>query len=100
MKDKILKLNDRLEELNKELSNPEIHNDQKRFKELSREQNELSKIMEIGEPYLKVLNDYEGNKATNRFGRTHGDSLFQFLRGPCKATHQDRGGLCIARVME
>lgn len=63
MKDKILKLNERLEELNKELSDPEIHNDQKRFKELSREHNELSKIIEIGEPYLKVLNDYEGNKA-------------------------------------
>jgi len=62
MKDKILKLKDRLNELNKELSSPEIHNDQKRFMEVSREHNEISKVMEIGESYLKVLSDFEGNQ--------------------------------------
>ncbi len=62
MKDKILKLKDRLNELNKELSSPDIHSDQKRYMEVSREHSEISKVMEIGESYLKALSDFEGNQ--------------------------------------
>lgn len=62
MKDKILKLIDRLNKLNAELSAPGVHADPKRFRELSREHNELSKVLEIGEPYLSALKNYEGNK--------------------------------------
>jgi peptide chain release factor 1 len=62
MKDKIKSLQERLSELDTQLSQPDIHSDQKRYKDLSREHSDISKIMEIGEPYLKVLHNYEGNK--------------------------------------
>jgi peptide chain release factor 1 len=62
MKEKILKLQERLEELNKELSDPNVFNDQKRYRELSREHNELNKILEVGTPYLKALQSLEENK--------------------------------------
>ena len=63
MKDKILHLIDRLNQLNEELSSPDVHSDQKRYRELSRENNDISKVLEIGEPYLKALNNFEGNQA-------------------------------------
>ncbi len=63
MKDKILSLQKRLEELNKALSDPAIFNDHQRYRELSREHSELSKILEIGIPYLKALQALEENKA-------------------------------------
>ena len=62
MKDKIERLNIRLNELNEALSNPEIHNDLQKFKDVSREQNDLSSIMETGTTYLKVLQDFHGNQ--------------------------------------
>jgi peptide chain release factor 1 len=62
MKKKIRSLQDKLTELNVALSQPDAHLDQMRFKELSREHSDISKIMEIGEPYLKAINNYEGNK--------------------------------------
>jgi peptide chain release factor 1 len=62
MKDKIISLKNRLVTLNKALSQPDIHSEPKKFKELSREHSDISKIMELGEPYLKVLNNYSGNK--------------------------------------
>ncbi len=63
MKTKIEKLNKRLNELNLLLSDPEIHNDMKKFQDVSREQNDLAKIMETGTEYLKTLHDFEGNAA-------------------------------------
>ena len=63
MKDKILSLSNRLNDLNDQLADPNVHQDQKKYQDLAREHSELTKIMEIGEPYLKVMNDYEGNKA-------------------------------------
>ncbi|HHJ52894.1 MAG TPA: peptide chain release factor 1 [Caldithrix abyssi] len=62
MKEKIEKLKTRLEELNQALSSPDIMSDQKRYRDISREHSEISKIMEVGEPYLKALNDLEGNR--------------------------------------
>jgi len=61
MKDKITNLLERLTELNNELSQPKIHSDQKKFRDLSREHSDISKIMVVGEPYLTVLNNFEGN---------------------------------------
>ncbi|MEJ2054663.1 MAG: peptide chain release factor 1 [Calditrichaceae bacterium] len=66
MKDKILHLINRLNELNQELSKPDVHSDQKRYRDLSREHSDISKILEAGEPYLKALKNYEGNKAIIR----------------------------------
>ena len=63
MKDKILHLIDRLDKLNEKLSTPDVHSDPKRYRELSREHSDISKIIEVGEPYLKALNNYEGNEA-------------------------------------
>jgi peptide chain release factor 1 len=62
MKDKIQAIQDRLTKLNAELSDPQVHSDQRKYRDLSREHNELSKIMEQGEPYLEVLKNYEGNQ--------------------------------------
>ena len=66
MKDKILHLIERLNKLNQQLSAPDVHSDQKRYRELSREHSDISKILEVGEPYVKALNNYEGNKAIIR----------------------------------
>ncbi len=63
MKEKILSLQQRLEELNRELSDPNVFNDQNRYKQLSREHSELSKILEVGTPYLEALEAFEENKA-------------------------------------
>lgn len=62
MKDKVIKYKYRLDELDKLLSSPDILSDQSSFRDLSREHNEISKILEVGLTYLKVLSDYEGNK--------------------------------------
>jgi peptide chain release factor 1 len=61
MKDKILNLQKKLDELNNELSQPDVHSDPKRYKDLSREHSDISKILEVGDPYLKILNNYMGN---------------------------------------
>jgi len=66
MKDKIEKLENRLKELNEALSSPDVHKDQDRFRKLSRENSEISKILEVGTPYLKILNDFEENEAILR----------------------------------
>ena len=63
MKEKIINLQKRLEELNKELSDPKVFNDQSRYRQLSREHSELSKILEVGGPYLQALQAFEENKA-------------------------------------
>lgn len=63
MKKKIERLNARLDELNRLMADPEIHNDMNTFQEVSREQNDLAKIMETGAEYLKTLHDFNGNAA-------------------------------------
>ncbi|NOX90586.1 MAG: peptide chain release factor 1 [Calditrichaeota bacterium] len=63
MKNKIIKLKERLEELNRQLSEPDVFNDQRKYRELTREHSELSKILDVGIPYLKALESYEENKA-------------------------------------
>jgi peptide chain release factor 1 len=61
MRDRIEKLMERFDELNKELADPSVFGDQKRFQDLSRENRELEKILDTGKLYLKVLDDYTGN---------------------------------------
>ncbi len=68
MQEKIEKMLNRLDELEQALSQPDVFNDQKRYKELSREHREVTKIMEVGRPYLKAVSDYEGNLAIIRDG--------------------------------
>ncbi len=62
MKEKIKLLAERLDELSKEMSDPGVHSDQKRYRDLAREYRELEKIMDVGEKYLKILKNYEGNQ--------------------------------------
>lgn len=62
MKEKIEKLNQRLTDLNQILADPNIHSDLQKFKEVSREQSELSGIMETGNLYLKLVAEFEGNQ--------------------------------------
>ncbi len=61
MKDKVLKLFDKYDKLSEELSDPAIFNDQQRYKKVSVEHNELTNILKVGKPYVKALNDLEGN---------------------------------------
>ena len=61
MKEKIQNIKSQLDKLNNQLSQPDIVNDQTKFKELSRKHSELSKIMEVGDEYLRFVNNYEGN---------------------------------------
>lgn len=63
MKDKIINLKEQLNALNEALADPSIHSDPKRYRDTAREHSELSRIIEVGDQYLKVLHDYEGNKA-------------------------------------
>jgi len=62
MQKKIEKYKSRLSELDIALSQPDVHSDQQKFKTLSREHNEISKILEIGIPYLDTLKNLEGNQ--------------------------------------
>jgi len=62
MKEKILKLIDRFNRLNEELSQPGVFADQNKYKALSREHREVSRILKIGEPYLQALRNFEGNE--------------------------------------
>jgi peptide chain release factor 1 len=62
MKDKILHLIERFNHLNDELSQPGVFADQNKYKALSREHREISRILKIGEPYLQALKDFEGNE--------------------------------------
>ncbi len=62
MKDKVVNIQERLSRLNEELSDPKVHSDQNKFRELSREHSELTKIMDTGEPYLSALKNFSGNQ--------------------------------------
>ncbi len=62
MKEKIIQLQERLKELDKRLSDPEIFNNQSEYREVSREHSEISKILEVGTPYLKALTALEENR--------------------------------------
>jgi len=60
--EKLEKLSERYRKLDEELSKPEVLQDIKRYKELSKEHKELSEIYETYEEYKKVVEDLKGAK--------------------------------------
>ena len=57
MKQKLETILERYRSLNEELSDPEIGNDLKRFKTVSREYKQLTPLAEAAEKYIKICND-------------------------------------------
>ncbi len=62
MLDKLEGIKARFEELGVALSNPEIVNDNKKYKQLSKEYRSLEKIVNVRNEYAKLLHDMEFNK--------------------------------------
>ncbi|KAA9041865.1 peptide chain release factor 1 [Ginsengibacter hankyongi] len=62
MLDKLEGIKARFEELGVALSNPEIVNDNRKYKQLSKEYRSLEKIVDVRNEYAKVLDDIEFNK--------------------------------------
>lgn len=62
MLDKLEGIKARFEELGIALSNPEIVNDNRKYKQLSKEYRSLEKIVNVRNEYAKVLDDIEFNK--------------------------------------
>ena len=62
MLDKLEAIKARFEELGVALSNPEIVNDNRKYKQLSKEYRSLEKIVNVRNEYAKVLDDIDFNK--------------------------------------
>ncbi len=62
MLDKLEAINARFNELGVALSNPEIVNDNKKYRQLSKEYRSLEKIVNVRNQYAKVLDDIDFNK--------------------------------------
>jgi peptide chain release factor 1 len=62
MLDKLEAIKARFEELGVALSNPEIVNDNRKYKRLSKEYRSLEKIVNVRNEYAKILDDIEFNK--------------------------------------
>jgi peptide chain release factor 1 len=62
MKDKLESILNRYNEVSDSLSDPEVANDLKRYKEASQELKRLSQVVEVAKNYLKILSDYTSNK--------------------------------------
>ncbi len=62
MKEKLLSIIERFNEVNDALSNPDVINDVKRYKSLSRDRKMLLPVKELGERYLKMQADLESTK--------------------------------------
>ena len=62
MLEKLEAIKARYEELGVALSNPEVVNDNKRYKQLSKEYRDLGKIVDARNRYAKVLDDIDFNK--------------------------------------
>ncbi|MEO6820286.1 MAG: peptide chain release factor 1 [Ginsengibacter sp.] len=62
MLEKLEAIKARYEELGVALSNPDIVNDNKRYKQLSKEYRDLGKIVDARNRYAKILDDIEFNK--------------------------------------
>ncbi len=61
MEEKVRAVLDRAEEIDQLLMDPLVVNDFKRFRDLSREQKELSKLAQAGRRYMKVLDERRQN---------------------------------------
>ncbi|MDQ6844543.1 MAG: peptide chain release factor 1 [Bacteroidota bacterium] len=62
MLDKLEAIKARFDELGVALSNPEIVNDNKKYRQLSKEYRDLEKIVNVRNSYAKVIDDIEFNK--------------------------------------
>ncbi len=62
MLDKLEAIRARFDELGVSLSNPEIVNDNKKYRQLSKEYRDLEKIVNVRNQYSKVLDDIDFNK--------------------------------------
>jgi len=62
MKQKLETILERYRSLNEELSDPEIGNDLKRFKTVSREYKQLTPLAEAAEKYIKICNDISSSQ--------------------------------------
>lgn len=62
MEEKLQSILDRYQVISEELNNPDITNDQKKFKKLSIEFKNLSTIEKVASEYLKVLSEIKQNK--------------------------------------
>ncbi len=62
MLDKLEAIKARFDELGVALSNPEVVNDNKKYRQLSKEYRSLEKIVDIRNMYAKVIDDIEFNK--------------------------------------
>src|ERR1019366_101594 len=62
MLDKLEAIKARFEELGVALSNPEIVNDNRKYKQLSKEYRSLEKIVTVRNEYAKILDDIEFNR--------------------------------------
>lgn len=61
MNEKIKSILERYEAVNKELLNPDLVNDQAKYRKITTEHKNLQPIVEVGERYLKILSDIEQN---------------------------------------
>ncbi len=60
--EKLKEVKEKYEQINRDLSNPEIVSDQKKLVELSKKRSELEKIVAAYDEYDKTLKDIAGNK--------------------------------------
>ncbi len=60
--EKVLGLQDKYEDLQRQLSDPEVMSDMKKYVQLNKEYKELSPIIEAGNEYKKLVGDYEAAK--------------------------------------
>jgi peptide chain release factor 1 len=59
MKEKIFQLIEKYYALKEKLNDPDIVNDLKQYKEITQEIKSLNKVVEVGEKYVKAINDLE-----------------------------------------
>ena len=57
--DKILGLRDKYESLQKQLADPDVISDMKKYVQLNKEYKELTPIIETGEDYRRMMESYE-----------------------------------------
>jgi peptide chain release factor 1 len=62
MEEKLRSILDRYNIISEMLNQPDVANDLKRYKELSREKKQLNQIAEAAKQYLKIISDLESNK--------------------------------------
>jgi peptide chain release factor 1 len=60
--EKLNKIKHRFDQINQQLSDPDILNNREQVIKLSRERSELTNIIEVHEIYTNILNNIEGNK--------------------------------------